>query len=211
MTQSGVVLFDLPQRPGTVNGSGGLIGVTLGSAASITDLVGKQYDAVLFSEGTKVDVVNASVAVDGGVLTVTSTLNGTVPNNTSLGTVTALSDSTLSTFAGNLVDITNQDSGTYGTNATFGPPTGSRTSAPLPSTFSGVAITTNGAGQFADPQGRAMVMIMHKAPNGHVMIAGSHFGVNNSDAGTSRCFGGTSLSGNLQQYCIDGEFVAFSR
>jgi hypothetical protein len=211
VTQSGAVLFDLPHRPGFVNGTGGLIGVVAGSAASIADLEGKQYDAVLFSEGSRVDLVNSTVT-DGGALTITSTLNGTVPNNTSLGIVTALTDSALSTFASNLVDITNPlDGGTYGVNAAFGAPAGSRASAPLPSTFAGVAITTNGAGKFADPEGRAMVAITHKAPNGHVMVAGSHFGVNNSDGGASRCFGGTSLTGNEQQYCIDGEFVAFSR
>src|SRR5262249_38857635 len=68
ITESGVVVFDLPQHPGTVNGSGGLLGVTVGGAASAADLAGKQFDAVLFSEGAGVDLVNASVAVDGGAL-----------------------------------------------------------------------------------------------------------------------------------------------
>jgi hypothetical protein len=73
-----------------------------------------------------------------------------------------------------------------------------------------VFVTTDGSGHLYEATGRGFVGITHKT-NGHVMIAGSHFAANNTAGGTTHCFAGTPQAGNLQQYCIDGEFVAFSR
>jgi hypothetical protein len=210
ISSSGVVLLDLPHKPGVVNGSGGLVAVTAGASASLTDLVGKPYSGVMFTEGGKVDLFSATVAADG-TLTVTTTLNQTVADNTGFGKITALSDPALATFSVGMVDFTNLTSGTYGTNALYGAPSGDRTSAPAPAALGGVFVTTDGSGHFFEATGRAMVGITHKAPNGHVMIAGSHVAVSNPTLGTSRCFAGTALAGNQQQYCVDGEFVAFSR
>jgi hypothetical protein len=81
ITEAGVGLLDLPHRPGVVNGTGGVVGVIAGASAALSDLTGKQYSGVMFQEGGKVDLFSATVAADGS-LTVVSTLNNTVANNT---------------------------------------------------------------------------------------------------------------------------------
>jgi hypothetical protein len=210
ITASGAVLVDLPHRPGEVNGSGGLVGSLATNAATLGDLAGKHFSMVLYDETTPVELVDVMVASDGHV-TVVSSLKGTIPAGTALGVLTPLDDPSLATFAGALVDDTDLTGGTLGTDATFGAPSGSRASAPLPSSLGGVFVTTDGAGHFADPHGRATIVVTHKTAGGEILIAGSHFGANNAVGGMSRCFSGTPRAGDLQQYCIDGEFVGVSR
>jgi hypothetical protein len=210
VTRSGVGMVDLPHRPGEVNGSGGLIGLTASSSASVAALAGKQFSGVVVDRNSPVDLFNAVVAPDG-TLTIVSTLRASLPANTYVGQITALADPALAVFAGHLVDLASPISGTYGTDALYGPPAGARTAAPAVSALGGLFVTTDGMGHFSESNGRGLFGMAHLAPNGHVMLVAYHFAVNNAAGGTDRCFSGTTLAGNLQQYCIDGELVAFSR
>ncbi|MBI3070924.1 MAG: hypothetical protein HYY84_02230 [Deltaproteobacteria bacterium] len=194
-TAAGGLLVDFPY------GFGGAIGIRSTAAASITDLLGKNY-VILGRTPTGADLFNVTVDGDAGV-TVNSTLLSSGATGF-VGKLVALSNPIVDAYFGaaNIVDAYNPIQGT----SSFGPPDGGRALAPSPASFAGFFAIVDSQNRLgtADNVGEAIIFLAQKSSSG-IFLTGAVADVNHP--GSFSCI----LQYGYQLYCLAGPFIGFSR